>query len=104
MLKKIKWLRLLGLVYTISVAVFLIVWSDTNFYEPRIQPYLFDFGVDCVGSVICVALFYGCLRQEGEGTRIFRLLIVMVSSSFLINEVTLFITGLSELIISSSNE
>jgi len=97
MLKKIKWLRLIGLVYTIAVAVFLIVWSDINFYKPRIQPYLFDFGVDCIGSLICIALFYGCLRQEGEGTRIFRLLIVMVSSSFLINEVTLFITGLSEL-------
>lgn len=97
MLKKIKWFRLLGLAYTVAVAVFLIIWSDNNFYEPRIQMYLFDFGVDTIGSLICIGLFYGCLRQEGEGTLIFRMLIVMVSTSFLVNEMMLFITGLSEL-------
>lgn len=97
MLKRINWLRLIGFLYTIAVAVFLIIWSDTYFYEPRIQPYLFDFGVNCVGSLICIALFYGCLRQEGEGTSIFRLLILLLTTSFLINEMVLFVTDLSEL-------
>ncbi len=97
MLKKINWFNILGLVYTIAVGVFLIVWSDYNFEDARLQSYLFDFGVDTIGALFCVALFYGCLRQKGEGTLIFRLLILMVSTSFLINELMLFASGLSEL-------
>ena len=97
MLKKINWFNILGLVYTIAVGVFLIVWSDYNFELARLQSYLFDFGVDTIGALFCVALFYGCLRQKGEGTLIFRLLILMVSTSFLINELMLFASGLSEL-------
>ena len=97
MIKKINWFNILGLVYTIAVGVFLIVWSDYNFEVARIQSYLFDFGVDTIGALFCVALFYGCLRQKGEGTLIFRLLILMVSTSFLINELMLFVSGLSEL-------
>ena len=97
MLKKINWFNVLGLFYTIAVGIFLIVWSDYNFEVARIQSYLFDFGVDTIGALFCVALFYGCLRQKGEGTLIFRLLILMVSTSFLINELMLFVSGLSEL-------
>lgn len=96
MLKKINWFNVLGLFYTIAVGIFLIVWSEINFEVARIQSYLFDFGVDTVGALICVALFYGCLRQKGEGNLIFRLLILMVSTSFLINELMLFASGLSE--------
>ena len=96
MLKKINWFNVLGLVYTIAVAIFIIVWNENNFAVARLQPYLFDFGVDTIGALICVALFYGCLRQKGGGTLIFRLLILMVSTSFLINELLLFVSNLSE--------
>ena len=61
---------LLGLLFTIVSAVFTIVVSDTYFFNGlRLQPFLFDAGVDSLGALICVALYFGCMTQDGAGKR-----------------------------------
>ena len=75
----------LGLIFTIfSAAITFIVCGDF-FSDPRLEPSAFDAGVDTLGSVVCVALFYGCMKQKGEGVIYFRSLIVLVSASFMVN-------------------
>ena len=96
-IKRIKWFRFIGLAFTIAVCLFIVIFNDLNFYNERLQPYLFDFGVNTIGSCFTVALFYGCLRQEGPGTKIFRALIVLVATCFLVTELTLLVMGIPEL-------
>ncbi len=93
MIKKMIDIRICGLIFTIASTAFIIALSIPFFTEARLQPFLYDSGVDSMGALICAALFYGCLRQEGEGTQNFRLLIVLVSLCFAVNEV-LFFTSL----------
>ena len=88
---------LLGLLFTIVSAVFTIVVSDTYFFNGlRLQPFLFDAGVDSLGALICVALFFGCMTQDGEGGKAFRSLVIMISSCFTVNLAMYFATGAAE--------
>ena len=87
MIKKLKDIRIYGLIFTIAAALFVIVLSSPFFTEARLQPYLYNSGIDSMGALICAALFYGCMRQEGDGVRAFRILIVLVSACFVVNEV-----------------
>ena len=90
----------LGLAFTVaSMAVcFALTWI---FFEDdvfvRMQKYLFDCGVDVMGAFTCAALYYGTMRQEGEGAKTFRTLNVMVSAAFLVNALMYYTTGVSEL-------
>ena len=90
----------LGLAFTIaSMAVcFALTWI---FFEDdvfvRMQKYLFDCGVDVMGAFTCAALYYGTMRQEGEGAKTFRTLNVMVSAAFLVNALMYYTTGVPEL-------
>lgn len=93
MIKKLLDLRILGFIFTIASTAFIITLSIPFFTEARLQPFLYDSGVDSMGSLVCAALFYGCMRQKGEGTKNFRLLILLVSACFALNEV-LFYTSL----------
>ena len=86
MIKKLKDIRTYGLIFTIAATVFNIVLSTPFFTEARLQPYLYNAGIDSMGALICVALFYGCLRQEEDGIRSLRILIVLVCSCFVVNE------------------
>ena len=87
MVKKLKDIKTYGLVFTIASAVFILVLSAPFFTEPRLQPYLYNSGVDSLGALICAALYFGCMAQKGEGIRAFRILILLVSACFVVNEI-----------------
>ena len=91
MIKKLKENRAIwGLVFTIAAALFVIGLSTPFFTEERLEPYLYNAGIDSIGALICAALFYGCMKQEGNGIKFFRALIVVVCSCFVVNEVISF--------------
>ncbi len=96
MVKKLKDFRLYGLIFTIASTAFIMLLSTPFFMEQRLQPYLFDAGVDSLGSLICAALFYGCMNQDGDGSRSFRILIIMVSACFAVNEVVRYTGGVPQ--------
>ena len=86
-----------GLIFCIVSALICMAASWMFFEDGDIymgmRDYLFDCGIDAMGALTCAALFYGCMRQEGEGTGIFRTLVVLVSSSFLVNLVMYYTMG-----------
>ena len=97
MIKKLKDIRFYGLIFTLASALFIIIFSAPFFTEARLQPYLYNAGIDSLGALICVALYYGCMTQKGEGIRAFRILILLVCACFVVNEVisyTVLVPGL----------
>ena len=86
MIKKLKDIKTYGLIFTILSTAFVIGLSTPFFIEERLQPYLYNAGIDSMGALICAALFYGCMRQDEGGIRYFRLLIISVCASFVVNE------------------
>lgn len=98
MLKKLKEKAdLLGMVFTAASAVFVILLSAPFLTEPRLQAFMYDAGVDSVGALFSAALFFGCVRQKGEGNRAFKWLIVLVSACFAVNEAMLYTQGVPEM-------
>ena len=91
MIKKLKDLKFYGLIYMIASAFFIMAMSVPFFTEEVLFSRLFDSGVDTMGALICAALFYGCIKQDGDGSRIFRILIVLVCSCFTVNEVMIYV-------------
>ena len=86
-----------GLLFTIASAVFTFMLSNMYFFDIlRLQPLLFDAGVDAVGALVCAALYFGCMSQEGEGGKTFRTLIIMASACFSVNLAMCFVTGAAE--------
>ena len=84
-----KQLILLGLAFTIASALITVamtyyVYGNSELYE-RMLEYLFDIGMDTMGALVCAALYYGCMRQNADGTREFRNLVVLVSAGFFVN-------------------
>ena len=75
-----------GLIFTIASVLFILTFGMNFFYEERLAAAQYDIGVDSLGGLIAAALFYGCMYQKGDGIREFRLLIILVSLSFLVNE------------------
>ena len=73
---------LIGLGFTIVSAVFVIVLSDPFLKEARLRDFMYDAGVDSMGALFSAALFYGCMRQKGEGSSAFRALILLSSACF----------------------
>ena len=95
-MKKIN-TKMLGLFFTIAVTVFIIMLSGPFFTEERLQPCLYDAGIDSLGSMIAAGLFYGCMYQKGKGRRTFRILILLVSASFAVNELIHYTLNLPEM-------
>ena len=65
---------LFGMIFTVAslLACFIFTWviyEDEIF--ARMKEYLFDCGVDVMGAFTCAALYYGSMRQEGEGAKDF---------------------------------
>lgn len=96
MTQKINWLKILGFVYVVSATIFIVLFSDFFFYEERLKTYLFDFGVNSIGSLISVGVFFGCIRQEESGSKTFRALLITVTTCFLCNEMMLFTMNVPE--------
>ncbi len=78
-------LVILGLIFTIAVAVVNVICTYF-FFEPDRLIYLLDVGIDALGALVCAALYFGYMRQEGEGATYFRALNLTVSVGFLANE------------------
>ena len=102
MIKKLKRnVPVLGLVFTTVSALLSLLFSTVGYLDAttyaRMQPYLFDCGVDNMGVLVCAALFFGCMKQEGDGGRTFRALIDMVSACFFVNLLMYFVIGVPEL-------
>ena len=89
-LKKVN-IQVLEIIYTIVLTLFIIFFSSSFFTEARLQPCLYDVGIDSLGSLICVGMIYGCMYQKGDGAKIFRALILLVCSSFAVNELMYFV-------------
>ena len=80
---------LLGLIFTVAAGLFTIgmtwvAYIDQTAYA-RMQTFLFDCGIDAIGTLVAAGLYYGCMRQEGEGTEAFRTLNVFVCAGFVVN-------------------
>ena len=88
---------IIGLILTIASAVFIIILSGTFYSEPRLTAYLFDAGINLVGSLFCAALFFGCMNQKGNGITDLKILIVLVSACFAVIEAIFFTTGVPKL-------
>ena len=90
MIKNFKKHRvLLGLTITIAVALLMVGMTCVIFYATqdyeRMQEFLYDCGIDVLGALVCAALYFGCMKQEGDGAKIFRTLNVLASASFATN-------------------
>ena len=86
MIKKLKDYRVFfGLIFTIASAVYTIGLSLSFFTEPRLKESLFDAGVDTVGALFCAALYFGCMKQEGNGIGALRSLVTLVCACFVVN-------------------
>ena len=59
MIKKLKDIKIYGLIFTIAATLAVMVFSTSFFIEERLQPYLYNAGIDSLGTIICAALFYG---------------------------------------------
>ena len=91
MMKKLtKHSTLFGLIFTIAAAIFIIAFSSPFFTEERLLAYQWNIGIDSLGGLICAALFYGCMKQESDGVKYFRRLIVWLCASFVVNEMIYF--------------
>ena len=87
MIKKLKEnAAIFGLIFTIASAVFIIALGIPFFTEARLKDCLFDAGVNLVGALFCATLFFGCMKQNGNGISALRSLIVLVSACFAVNE------------------
>ena len=88
MLKKLKdHSAIFGLIFTVASALFIIGMSLVFFTEERLIQYQYNVGIDSLGGLVCAALYFGCMKQKGDGSKIFRNLIVLVCTCFTINEV-----------------
>ena len=90
-----------GLIFTVAAALFMIVMTFAVYSDApaaaRMQEFLFDCGVDVICSMIAAGLYYGCMKQEGDGTRTFRALNVFVSAGFIVNFLMYYTMGVPEL-------
>ena len=86
-----------GLLFTVAAALFTVGMSWVSYINPqiflRMQTFLFDCGIDTIGALVSAGLFYGCMKQEGEGASAFRILNVFVSTGFIVNFLLYFTLG-----------
>lgn len=100
MIQKYKRYSLIsGLVFTILAALFSftftwIIFTDDTFI--RMEEYLFDCGIDVMGAFVCAALYYGTMKQESDGAKPFRALIILACSGFIVNALYYFTADVPE--------
>ena len=95
-----KWKKhraLVGLIFTVTAGVFVFAMTYVAYFDQqtyaRMQTFLYDCGIDAIGALVAAGLYYGCMRQEGEGTNEFRVLNVSVSAGFVVNFLLYFTAG-----------
>lgn len=95
-----KYSLTVGLIFTVLAAVFSFVFTWIIFTDDiflRMKEYLFDCGIDVMGTFVCAALYYGTMKQEGDGAKSFRTLIVLACLGFVNNALIYFSTGVPSL-------
>ena len=98
MLQKLKDnVAVFGMVFTAACAVLSIMMSYPFYADPKMQSFLFDAGVDTMGTLFAAGLYFGCMRQKGDGTHTFRILVVLISAGLINNEVLFFTLSNPEL-------
>ena len=84
-----KYRLILGLIFTIGAAIFSFVLAWLLYADEqtliRVSDNMYDCGIDAMGSFICAALYFGSMKQEGDGAKSFRTLNVMISANFVLN-------------------
>ena len=80
----------------ITYALVFLVYGDEQAYE-RMLPVLFDCGIDVMCALISAALYFGCMKQEGDWARAFRTLNVCVSAGLAVNFFFWYTAGVPEL-------
>ena len=87
----------IGLIFTVAAGAFTVAMTYVAYIDQRayarMQTFLFDCGVDTIAALIAAGLYYGCMKQEGEGTKEFRTLNVSVSAGFVTNFLLYFTVG-----------
>lgn len=95
-----KYSLISGLIFTVLSAIFSFVFTWIIFTDDifiRMKEYLFDCGIDVMGTFVCAALYYGSMKQEGNGSNLFRQLIVLTCFGFIVNALYYFTTGMPDL-------
>ncbi len=100
--KKIKKNRtVFGRIFVVAAALItyimvFVVYYDKQAYERMINV-LFDCGVDVMCAMIAAALYFGCMKQEGDWAKSFRMLNVCVSAGLAVNFLFWYTSGVPEL-------
>ncbi len=87
--KHVDYSLIAGLSFTIVSALLIVALSFPFGTQERVQPFTYYLGIDAMGALACAGLFYGTMRDSGDGTGNFRKLIVLVSACFLVNELVI---------------
>ena len=97
MIKKFKDHSLtFGLIFTIASAIICMAFTWVFFMDgvfDRMKEYLFDCGMDVMGTFVCAALFFGTMKQEGDEANAFRTMDVFVCAGFLVNALMYYTTN-----------
>ena len=80
----------------ITYVMVFVVYGDEQTYE-RILPLLFDCGIDVMCALISAAVYFGCMKQEGDWAKSFRTLNVCVSGGFAANFLFWYTAGVPDL-------
>ena len=101
MLKRLKDIKTYGMIYTLVLVLFNITLSsifptDGGLTMFQYMGTAYNVGIDSFGALICAALYYGCFKQKGEGSKTFRTLILLICACFTVNEVMIFTSYLPE--------
>ena len=96
MIQKLKDIKIYGFIFTILSTIFVVGLSALFFTDERLEKFLYNAGIDSIGALVCVVLFYGCMAQDGNGIKYFRSLIILVCSCFVFNEVICFTTNIPD--------
>ncbi|MBO6148902.1 MAG: serine/threonine-protein phosphatase [Lachnospiraceae bacterium] len=89
-----------GMILSVFSPIFSIVLSyiicDNEEIYLRTVPFLYDYGLAVAGVFVCSALFFGCMREDVEGTREFLILDILIGTGLLIIEIMFYTTGVPE--------
>ena len=73
-----------------------VVYGDEQSYE-RMMTVLFDCGIDVMCALISAAVYFGCMKQEGDWAKSFRTLNVCVSAGLAVNFLFWYTSGVPDL-------
>ena len=90
-----------GMIFVVFAAVItyimvFVVYND-EYTRIRMVDTFFDIGIDVICAIISAALYYGCIKQEGDWAKAFRTLNVFVSAGLALNYLFWYTNSVAEL-------